>query len=201
VKDLRRALDGTLICLKRLTAGPKKGMGFIQAMALSSHKSSLVSIQAALQQNATSSKAADAVSNLRGLQSDINTCREKMDSAFLRIMRPLNVVSDQRSRVNTHISTLTMPVVRNKLVNLFKSRTDRRYKSVDIVESIDGQLASTTPSGTDEVPVRSPSSDTFAGSPLLQLPTELLILIITALNEDFLDLSRTHTDTLPALRL
>jgi hypothetical protein len=95
-----------------------------------------------------------------------------------------------------------MPAVRSKLVDLFKLRVDRRSKTVEIDKSNHEKPASTPSHDTNEVPVRLPSPDTFTGSPLLQLPTELLILIITNLNDDFLEhVPDGTTDTLPALRL
>jgi hypothetical protein len=192
MKDLRYALDGTLIFMKQLTTSTKRGKGLIRLMVPVSEKKSLVSIQAFLQHSPTPPRVASAVGSLQGLQSNIKAYREKMDSAFLRIMGLNNVVNDQTPHGNP--AFVSMPTVRNRLVGLL---TSRKLNTIGIDERIIGKLLPTSLQDVGKAPGRPPPPNVSARSALLRLPTELLIIIISDLNEDL-----PHgADTLPALRL
>jgi len=91
--------------------------------------------------------------------------------------------------------------IRDKLNRLLKPRKSRKTGARDEDETSKGEIIA--PHVTEAQ--RSSPANVPTISLLLRLPPELLILIITALNEDFLqDLPRgtPHgTDPLPALRL
>jgi len=92
-----------------------------------------------------------------------------------------------------------MMAIRHKLIRLLKPRKSKTSGEGD--EDGDPDGVSSPAIAPDIREAQRPGSPDGADL-LLQLPPELLILIITALDDDFLqDPPRARTDTLPALRL
>ena len=199
VKDLHNALDETFDCLKQLTAGADQEDNHTQLTELPYNDRSLVFIRASLQHSPTPSKVDDAVSSLHSVQSDIRRCKEKVDDAFLRTAKLYNLSNIQQPSTPTGGSPRSsiMMSIHNKLVRLFKPRNFRRAGAGDEYKRSNGESASAiAPTSKDRQ-----SPDVSTSSVLLQLPNELLILIITDLNEDFLEDIPRGTDPLLALRL
>ena len=196
VEDLRRALEETFDYLKRLAAGAK---GDHSPLAEPPYdEGSLVFIQASLRHSLMSPKVDDAVSCLRGIQSDIQKYREKVDDAFLRTMELFNLIGNQPPRTSTSSSMVL--TIRDKFNRLLKPRKYRRAGAGGENRGLNGDI---TPVIAPNIPDAQETSSPYVltTSLLLQLPPELLIIIITVLHDDPLEDLPCRTKPLPALRL
>ena len=171
MEGLRSALEGTFDYLKRLAAGAEDDHS--PSTELPYNEGSLVFLRTSFQHSPVSSEVDNAVSCLQSMQLDTKKYRDKVDDAFLRIVE----INNQPTSIST--STLAMMTIRDNFIRFLKPRKSRR-----------GGL------GSDNRPPDAPTSGL-----LLQLPPELLILIITLLNDDCLEDLPRRTNPLPALRL
>ena len=193
VEDLHSALEDTFDYLKRLTAGAKDDHSPLTE--LSCDEGSLVFIQTSLRHSSMSLD--NAVSWLRSIQSDIKEYRDRIDDAFLRTLRQYNLTSNQQPRTST--SSSAVMTIRNTFIRLLKPRKYRRTRAGEN-RGLDGDVASAiAPNIMEATKTSSPYVPT--SSLLLQLPPELLILIISVLNDDSLEDLPRRTNPLPTLRL
>ena len=187
MEDLRSALEETFCYLKRLAAGAK---GDHSPLAeLSYDEGSLVFIQASLRHSPMSPNMDDAVSCLRGIQSEIEKHKDKVDDAFLRTMELYNLIGNQQPRTSS-----TMLTIRDKFIRLLKPRKYRRTGGLN-----GDSTSAIAPNVRDAQETSSPY--VLSNSLLLQLPPELLIIIITVLNNDSLEDLPRRINPLPTLRL
>ena len=171
MEDLRSALEGTFDYLKRLAAGAEDDHGPLTELPY--NEESLVFLRTSLQHSPVSSKMDNAISCLRSMQLDTKNYRDKVDEAFLRIVE----INNQQTSISTR--SLAMMTIRDNFIRFLKPRKSRR-----------GGV------GSENRPPDAPTS-----SLLRQLPPELLILIITFLNDDSLEDLPRRTNPLPNLRL
>jgi hypothetical protein len=188
-EDLHCALEETFDCLKRLTAGAEDGHSPLTEPPY--NEGSLLFIHTSLKHTPMPSKADNAVNYLRNMQSDVKKYRDKVEDAFLSTMDLYNLINSQQSR--TSISSAAMVTIRDKFIRLLKLQKSRRTGTGGENRSLNGELTSAIAPDIKEVQ-RLPSPDIQTSSLLLQLPPELLILIISVLSEDSLEV-------LPTLRL
>ena len=190
MEDLRSALEETFCYLKRLAAGAK---GDHSPLAeLSYDEGSLVFIQASLRHSPMSPNMDDAVSCLRSIQSEIEKHKDKVDDAFLRTMELYNLIGNQQPRTSTNSSTVL--TIRDKFIRLLQPRKYRR------IGGLNGDSTSAIAPNIREA--QGPSSPcVHTNTLLLQLPPELLIIIIAILNDDSLEDLPRRTNTLLTLRL
>ena len=193
MEDLRSALEETFDYLKRLAAGAKDDHSPLAE--LPHDEGSLVCIQASLQHSPISPKVDNAVSRLRSIQSEIKNYREKVDDAFLRIMELYNLISKQQPRISTGSSA--MITIRDKFIRLLKPR---KYRKTRAGGGLNGDLTSAIAPNI-RVARETSSPQVLTNSLLLRLPPELLITIITVLNDDSLEDLPCRTNPLPTLRL
>ena len=196
MEGLRSALEETFDYLKRLAAGAKDDHSPLAELPYD--EGSLVCIQASLQHSPISPKVDNAVSRLRSIQSEIKNYREKVDDAFLRIMELYNLISKQQPRTSTGSSA--MMTIRDRFIRLLKPRKYRRTGAGGENRGLNGGLTSAIAPNSREARETS-SPYVLTNSLLLQLPPELLIIIITVLNDDSLEDLPRRTNPLPTLRL
>jgi len=190
---LRGALEETFDCLKRLAAGAEDEHS--PSTELPHNDGSLVLIQAFLQHSPTSSKVDNAVSRLQSMQPDIEKYRDKVDDAFLSAMVLYNLISNQQPSTSARSSA--MMTIRDKFAHLLKPRKSRSTGVWSENVGLNGELTpAIAPTIRDAQETSSP--DVPTSSLLLQLPPELLILVVTVLNDDSL---QDRTNPLPTLRL
>ena len=199
VKDLRSALDETFSYLERLAASAEGDHH--QFTEQPYDDKSIVFIHTTLRHGLMPSNVDEAVSSLRSIESDIKRITAKVDEEFMRTTKLYNLSINQKpSSTNDSPRSAAMMTIRDKLIQILKPRKSRRIRTRDGDGSSKGEIISVIAPHTKEAQ-RSSSYNVPTISLLLQLPPELLILIITALHDDFLqDLAR-GTNTLPALRL
>ena len=196
MEDLRSALEETFDYLKRLSAGAKDNHSPLTE--LSYDEGSLVFIQASLRHSPMSPKVDDAASYLRGIQSEIKKYKDKVDDAFLRTMELYNLIGHQQPCTSTSSSTAL--TIRDKFTRLLKPRKYRRTGAGGENRGLNGDLTSAiAPDISEAQEISSPY--VLTNSLLLQLPPELLIIIITVLNDDSLEDLPRRTNPLPTLRL
>ena len=193
MEDLRSALEETFDYLKRLSAGAKGDHSPLAG--LSYDEGSLVFIQASLRHSPMSPDVDDAVSCLRSIQSEIEKYREKVDDAFLRTMGLYNLIGNQQPRTST--SSATVLTIRDKFIRLLKPR---KYRGTGAAGGLNGDFTSTSAPNISEAQETS-SPYVLTNHLLLQLPPELLIIIITLLNNDSLEDLPRRTNPLLILRL
>ena len=196
VEDLRSALEETFDYLNRLAAGAKDN--YSPLTELSYDEGSLVFIQASLRHSPMSLKVDDAVSCLRGIQSEIEKYKDKVDDAFLRTMELYNLIGHQQP--HTSISSSMALTIRDKFTRLLKPRKYRRTGAGGENRGLNGDLTSVIAPNIREAQ-ESSSPYVLTGSLLLQLPPELLIVIVTVLNNDSLEDLPGRTNPLAILRL
>lgn len=187
-------MDETFNCLKCLAARGESGHS--QFTDLSYDNKSISFVQTALQRSPPRSNVDDAVSSLRSIQSNVKRCTEKVDGAFIHTMKlyDLSINSTCDSPLS---STVT---IRDNLIQLLKPWKSTRIRSSGENGSSKRGIISVIAPHIGKAQISSsPSVPTI--SLLLQLPPELLILIITALNDDYLQGLPRGLDPLPNLRL
>jgi len=191
VEDLHSALEDTFDYLKRLAASAKDDHSPLTELPYDD--GSLVFIQTSLRHSSMSLD--NAVSRLRSIQSDIQKNRDKVDDAFLRTMGLYNLSSK-----HTSTSSPAVMAIRDKFIRLLKPRKYRRTGAGGENRGLNGDLTSAIAPNIREA--QEPSSPYVpTSSLLLQLPPELLILIVTVLNDDSLEDISHRTNPLPTLRL
>ena len=193
MEDLRSALEETFDYLKRLAAGAKDNHSPLTELPYD--EGSLVFIQASLWHSPMSPKVDDAVSCLRSIQSEIEKYKDKVDDAFLRTMELYNLIGNQQPRTSS-----TMLTIRDKFIRLLKPRHYRRTGADGENRGLNGDLTSAIAPNVREAQKTS-SAYVLSNSLLLQLPPELLIIIITVLNDDSLEDLPRRINPLPTLRL
>ena len=154
-------------------------------------------VKTALRRSLPQSNVDDAVSSLQIIQSNVKRCTERVDEAFMRTMKLYNL-----SISSTHDSPLSsaMVAIRDNLIQLLKPWKSTRTRASSENGSSKGEIISViAPHIRKAQRSSSPSLPTI--SLLLRLPPELLIIIITALNDDYLQGPPRGTNHLPALRL
>ena len=196
MEDLRSALEETFDYLKRLAAGAKDSHSPFAELPYGG--GSLVFIQATLRHSPMPPKVDNAVSCLRSIQSDIKKYRGKVDAAFLRTMELHNLINNQQPLTST--SSLTVMTIRDKFNRLLKPRKYRRTGAGGENRGLNGDITSAIVSNIREAQETS-SPYVLTNSLLLQLPPELLIMIITVLNDDSVEDPRHPTYPLGTLRL
>ena len=193
MEGLRSALEETLDYLKRLAAGPKGDHSPLAELPYD--EGSLVFIQASLRHSPMSPKVDNAVSCLRGVQSEIKKHREKLDDAFMRTMELHNLISNQQALTST--SSSAVMTIRDKFFRLLKPR---KYRRTGAGGGLNGDLTSATAPNIRKAQETS-SPHVLTDSPLLQLPPELLIIIIAILYDGSLEDLPRRTNQLSTLRL
>lgn len=194
MEDLHSALEDTFDYLKQLVAGAKDDHSPLTELPYDDGP--LVFIQTSLRHSSMSLSSAG--SWLRSIQSDIKKYRDRVDDAFLRTMRLYNLTSYQQPR--TSISSSAVMTIRDKFIHLLMPRKYRRTGAGGENRGLNGDLISAiAPNIKWAKETSSPYVPT--ASLLLQLPPELLILIIAVLNNDSLEDLPRRTNPLPTLRL
>jgi hypothetical protein len=198
VKALRGALDETFDYLKQLTAGAEED-GHTQLTELHNGRS-IVFIRASLQHSLTPSNVDNALGSLRDMQTDIKRCRKKVEEAFLYTIELYRLVNNQRpwTSINDSPHSSAMVTIRDKFTRLLKPQAFNRIVDDEGEREMTSRVATAI-----REPQKSPPPGVPLSSGLLQLPFELLNLIVTSLKDDLLeDIPRgAEADTLPALRL
>lgn len=196
VENLRTALEETLDCLKRFAGGAEGDHNPLTGLPY--NEGSLVFIQTSLRHSPMPLKVDNTVRCLWSMQSDIKTNRDKVDYAFLRTMELYNLISNQQPYTSTKSSA--MMTLRDKLIHLLKPRKSRRTGAGDENWNLQGKSTSAI-----ALQIREARGSSFPDVPtsslLLQLPTELLIIIIDVLHNDPLEDIPSRTEPLLTLRL
>ena len=196
VEDLHSALEGTFDYLKRLAAGAEDNHSPLTELPC--NEGSLLFLRTFLQHPPMSSRVDNAVSCLQSVQSDIKKYRDKVDDAFLCIVELYNLTNNQQPSIST--SSLAKTTIRDKFTRLLEPRESRRSGVGSENSSLNGE-----PTSEIAPTIRYAQERSLPGVPtsrlLLQLPPELLILVITLLNDDSLEDLPCRTNPLPTLRL
>ena len=196
MEDLRSALEGTFDSLKRLAAGAEDDHSPLTELPC--NEGSLVFLRTFLQHSPVSSRVDNAVSCLQSVQTDIKKYRDKVDDAFLCIVGLYNLINNQQPSIST--SSLAMKAIRDKFTRLLEPRKSRRSRVGSENSGLNGEPTSAIAPTIGEAQEISPPG-VPTSSLLLQLPPELLILVITLLNDDSLEDLPCRTNPLPTLRL
>jgi len=125
VRELFSDLDETFTVLGRLTDRAESEKSNLQSIALPANEKSLAYVQAVLKHSFSPSKVSDLVNNLKGMQSEVRTCLEKLEGAFGHVNALYGIIDNHLARVATStstVSTSTMLTARIKLAGWLKRR-------------------------------------------------------------------------------
>ena len=125
VWKLCTTLDETFAILERLTDRAKEETTNLLSITLPSNERPLAYVKAVLKYNFSPSTVTDLVYGLRGMQSEIRACLDKLESSFRHVNDLYNLANNRLVRVVTTtsmVSTSTTLTARVKLVSWLKRR-------------------------------------------------------------------------------